>query len=560
MFRWLVRVWASSLLLLTAGQAALPAEEFGTATISVGRVDWRAARDQLRSEINTQPAIATNFTFAGQRRVPRHDPRAFPAMLQLNAVTAPIFDGIGQSPIPVLLPFDSAAFLADRNNGAPSSLSLSRYQAGFRPAELFDAGPAGYDALFTLDPGGIDGIPQRTYARPVEVQITGSILTYDIEDPLAGSGEPVKALAGQYPDLRRVVREGHVRYVFSRFGVSYVVSIQCLDAVPLARRLACREASAVGERFLKALRVAGGKPRRPRNDVAAELSERPAELSDDFTYRPPGDLIANSGYRGQSGRPDFTVYAQIRFPLAQAPAFANSQSFLNWGDCFHRGRVPPPAGVKGAAYRCQSNLKSLVLDESAGENYSYPWQDNFCEARNFGVGQCASGFGHQGQDIRPASCTLANDGADRCEPGRHAIVAVRDGMLIRSAKQQAAMLLINGRNEHVRFRYLHMHPAQMDADGVLSGRRVAEGEKLGMVSNYLDHAGGTTNHLHFDVQVFTREGWLWVSPYVTLISAYERLIGGRGRALVPEPATPPAVATALPEDVLRPERQESSDN
>jgi hypothetical protein len=100
----------------------------------------------------------------------------------------------------------------------------------------------------------------------------------------------------------------------------------------------------------------------------------------------------------------------------------------------------------------------------------------------------------------------------------------------------------------------------MDAEGVLSGRRVAEGEKLGMVSNYLDHAGGTTSHLHFDVQVFTRDGWLWVSPYVTLISAYERLIGGRGRELVPEPATPPAIATALPEDVLRPEQQEGSDN
>ena len=75
----------------------------------------------------------------------------------------------------------------------------------------------------------------------------------------------------------------------------------------------------------------------------------------------------------------------------------------------------------------------------------------------------------------------------------------------------------------------------MDADGVLNGRRVAEGEKIGVVSNYLDHPNGTTRHLHFDVQVFTRDGWLWVNPYTTLISAYERLIRGRGREIGPEP-------------------------
>ena len=75
----------------------------------------------------------------------------------------------------------------------------------------------------------------------------------------------------------------------------------------------------------------------------------------------------------------------------------------------------------------------------------------------------------------------------------------------------------------------------MDADGVLNGRRVDEGEKIGVVSNYLDYPDGTTTHLHFDVQVFTRDGWLWVNPYVTLIASYERLIGGRGREIVPEP-------------------------
>jgi len=495
------------------------------------RVDWRAALDQLRSEIGTQPALASDFTFSGQRRLPPFDPRSRPALVQLNAVTSQIFTGIGRSPIPVLLPFDTAAFLDGRLHGAPASLSVSRYQADFRPAELFDAGPAGYDAMFALEPGAGDGMPQRSFAKPVEVQITGSILTYEISDPLGGRGEPVKALAAQFPDLRRFIREGYLRYAFTRFGVPYVVSVQCLDSAANPRRLACREAYPVAERFLKALRVAGGEPSRPRPEIASGIAERPTERSADFTYRPSGDIIANSGLRRQGGHADDTVYAQIRFPLQRAPAFAHSQSF--------------------------GNRRS---DEQAGGNTSYPWQDNFCEARSFGVGQCASGFGHQGQDIRPGPCPPPGEGADRCDPREQAVVAVRDGVLIRSWKQQAATLQVNTGTEHIRFRYMHMNPASMDADGVLNGRRVEEGEKIGVVSNYLDHPNGTTRHLHFDVQAFTRDGWLWVNPYVTLVSAYERLIRGHGREIGPETAAAPAMAHALPEPPLQSGVREGSEN
>jgi hypothetical protein len=523
----------TSTLLLIAATLPAPADEFRTPAVSAVRVDWRAALDQLRSEIGSQPPIASDFTFSGQRRLPPFDPRSTPALVQLNAVTSQIFTGIGRSPVPVLLPFDTAAYLAARQNGAPASLPVSRYQADFRPADLFDAGPAGYDAIFALDPGAGDGMPQRTFAKPVEVQITGSILTYDIADPLGGKGEPVKALAAQFPDLRRFIREGYVRYAFTRFGVPYVVSVQCLDSSAHERRLACREAYPVAERFLKALRVAGGRLARPRMDIPSEIAERPAERSPDFTYRPTGDIIANSGSHKQGGHADLTAYSQIRFPLEKAPAFAHSQSF---------GR------------------RKSSDDEAAGSNTSYPWQDNFCEARSFSVGQCASGFGHQGQDIRPVSCAPVGEGGDHCDPRQQAVVAVRDGVLIRSPKQQAATLQVNTRNEHIRFRYMHMNPASMDADGVLNGRQVGEGEKIGVVSNYLDHPNGTTHHLHFDVQVFTRDGWLWVSPYVTLISAYERLIHGRGREIGPEFAGPPAVAHALPGDAIHMDSQEGSEN
>jgi hypothetical protein len=342
-----------STLLFVAGQSTLHADEFRTPAISAVHVEWRAVLDQLRSEISAAPPV---FTFSSQRRVPASDPRSTPALMQLNAVTSKIFEGIDQSPIPVLLPFDTAAFLDAQTNGAHTDPSLSHYQADFRRVDLFDAGPAGYDAVFSLEPGAGNGMPQRTFARPIEVQITGSILTYDINDPLGGKGEPVKALQAQFPDLRRFIREGYVRYAFTRFGVPYVVSIQCLDSAPRERRLACREAYPVAERFLKALRIAGGEAAsRARTDIPSEVVERPAEWSTDFTYLPVGDLIANSGYHKQSGRVDLTAFSQIRFPLQRTPSFARSQSFRK------RDRADQPSG-------------------------NYPWQDNFCESRSFSVG------------------------------------------------------------------------------------------------------------------------------------------------------------------------------
>jgi hypothetical protein len=39
-------------------------------------------------------------------------------------------------------------------------------------------------------------------------------------------------------------------------------------------------------------------------------------------------------------------------------------------------------------------------------------------------------------------------------------------------KKQAATLQINTRTEHIRFRYMHMNPSNLDADGILNGRLV----------------------------------------------------------------------------------------
>jgi hypothetical protein len=105
---------------------------------------------------------------------------------------------------------------------------------------------------------------------------------------------------------------------------------------------------------------------------------------------------------------------------------------------------------------------------------------------------------------------------------------VRDGAILRAPKQEALYLVVNTAREHLRFRYLHMSPRKLDEDKVLSGRLVNEGEVIAEIGNYSKREGGTSYHLHFDIQVPTRNGWVFVNPYMTLVAAYERLLGARG--------------------------------
>jgi hypothetical protein len=57
---------------------------------------------------------------------------------------------------------------------------------------------------------------------------------------------------------------------------------------------------------------------------------------------------------------------------------------------------------------------------------------------------------------------------------------------------------------------------------------------IGKVGNFFRRERGTTYHLHFDLQVPTKYGWVFVNPYMTLVAAYERLIRGRGQEIEPE--------------------------
>jgi murein DD-endopeptidase MepM/ murein hydrolase activator NlpD len=545
-----LRACAITALTLAIGIAAAAAQdvaqEMKSPRVSAVLVDW----DALIPELQTLdgPNAPQSRPEEGSK-VPLS--AAADIIALVNVAAGERFANIAASPVPVLLPFDTPAFLRDRA-GAPhaSQAEAGNYLSGFDSVPFFYAGPGGYDAVVVARAQEMRELG-ISFPDPITVHIGGSALLYELAEPAGMIEWPVTKL-DEFPGIRRIFLENYARYAFTRYGVPYVLAIECFDGGSRFRKISCRDADKVAIHALKALRFAGGAPQQRIEAERASTIDRSDSRSTVFTYYGPGNIIPGTGFRRNAGVADHTVYSKIRFPMADAPAFANSQSFTNWGDCEAAGRTG--AGPRGGigAYRCRAGGRAPVWNEAA--SYSYPWRDNFCESRAFYVGQCPGGLGHQGQDLRPAFCRQRSPGA-RCEPHLHAVVAVRDGAVLRAPSQESLYIVVNAPRERIRLRYLHMSPKQSDAAGMVSGRLVQEGEVIGTVGNFYRREGATTTHLHFDLQVPTRYGWVFVNPYMTLVAAYERLIRGRGQeikediaadvptgAFASEPASPAPLA------------------
>lgn len=213
--------------------------------------------------------------------------------------------------------------------------------------------------------------------------------------------------------------------------------------------------------------------------AAGALLISPSALADDpFSFNPPGMLVAGSG----EGRFDEHVYAPgMRFPLEEGPAYLNSQV---WG---HGGSQGPGGSQCDPA------------------NRSYPWWDNYCETRAWDMPLCPAGQGHQGQDIRAATCD--NDA--------HWVVAAADGEITSIGSYTVYLTTEDG----TRFDYLHMSSVQ-----VAVGEQVQRGQRLGKVSNAF---GGTptTIHLHMNIrQNVAGVGIVFVPPYMSLVASYQEII------------------------------------
>lgn len=524
--------WVAGFLLLLGATAA--AQEIKAPQIIYPTVGWDAALAALGSNEGVRRLPALSMVAATP--APNHG-----LLARLNQATSSALPTIAASPVPVLLPVNLDAYSADK----PKKESVPEFSAPFGPPKFFLTGPGGYDAAFTVD---MPNTAQARPAREIEIHISGMAMLYDVGERVGGEDKPPIGLQADFPDLRRLYLEGHMRYLFTRYGVLYSVSIECVEGRSNSKRLSCQDAHDVVVPFLKALTVAGGMPHAVPSPAGSPAADRPANVSDSFAYYATGQLISGTGARHYGGHPESTVFSKIRFPLAEAPAQTYSQLFMNVGDCTEAVGDSQTTKRRGAPFQCPAAARV-----AAGGRSMYPWRDNFCETRGFMVGQCPSGIGHQGEDIVPVDCRMSMSSldADRCERKEHAVVAVRDGTVLRSRGQEGLIIVVNQANEHVRFRYLHMNPKLIDEDGFLSGRTVREGETIGKVGNYSGREAGTSYHLHFDMQVPTKDGWVLVNPYMTLVLGYERLIGARGTELrdnikeVREPA--PIVRSSLRE-------------
>ena len=223
-------------------------------------------------------------------------------------------------------------------------------------------------------------------------------------------------------------------------------------------------------------------------DPYPELPPGPEdEAGIEFSWMPAGDLVADSG-TGQTLQINYSP--AMRFPMEAGQAYANSQVYG------HGGYLGPGGG------QCNAN------------NYAYAWRDNFCETRGYGTPMCPSGTGHQGQDIRPATCQDAT----------HWAVAVADGTITSIGSYSVRLMSDDG----VRYTYLHL---EKDTLLVEAGDRVSQGERIGYVSNEF---GGTatTIHLHFEIKMAVDTGGeiqnTNVPPYLALVDSYERLLTANG--------------------------------
>ena len=214
-------------LALAAGVMAAAAQEMTPPRISPAHVDWDAVVAELAVTVGTKPAAD--------------------AMADLNRATGQRFANIAASAVPVLLPFDTSAFLRDRAAAGSEPLAAGEaaltpgenYLFGFSAVSFFYPGPAGYDAVVVARAQEMRDLG-IAYPDPIYIHIGGSALVYQLDEPRGLIGWRVHGL-DEFPGIHRMFLENYVRYTFVRYGVPYVVAIECFDGGSRFRKISCRD-------------------------------------------------------------------------------------------------------------------------------------------------------------------------------------------------------------------------------------------------------------------------------------------------------------------------------
>ena len=277
-----------------------------------------------------------------------------------------------------------------------------------------------------------------------------------------------------------------VYVTWREFGAAYAISVECSNDDD-AR---CK-GTAFAESLANSLVFVGGSRTNAAERLVSsgDIASSPADASTAFSYRPAGELVPCSGVGTANHQ---NLVPAFRFPIENAPSFANSQVYS-----------------RGGLYACCDT--SCRCKECGGQcdaaNYDYPWRDNFCEKRSANNPLCPGSTGHQGQDIRPATC----------KKNLHSAVAVAAGKITSIGSYSVVL-----RDDSTGVRYWYLH---MDKLAVTEGMSVTAGTVLGKVSNRFKPKTPTTIHLHFETRLNVQKlGIVPVPPYTALVASYQRLL------------------------------------
>ena len=387
---------------------------------------------------------------------------------------------------------DGRLFVATETEGAASVLAAGQ---SVRLAPEF--GPA--SALLALEPG-LAAV--ATLDGSVHVIVAGGADTAPTVRTAAQRSEPASAARQLLPGLtpgtfRMLATDGRLWTV--RYGAGDDLGME--DAGILA-------ALALGPPVRS--EKSRSQPRDWPNFTEADLQ---------FSFLPPGDLIAGSG---QGSASTINHAPEIEFPIANYPTYLASHVFGTGG------------GIAGG-------------DQCDARNFRYPWQDSFCEttASSTNSPECPAPKSRVSIRLRAGTPQLCRAMLSEAPAGRMdvEVVAVADGTIT-----NIGAYTITLRTDGAVYRYMHLNMASLNVE---VGQSVTKGQRIGYLSN--DFGGTlTTLGLGFSIQINTAEyGWAYVSPYTALVEAYDRKLAliARDKGLAYES---PVASPSRPQDEAAP--------
>src|SRR5262245_26319874 len=152
-------------LALAAGVVAAAAQDMKSPRINPTHVDWDAVAVELDALDVPKPVVVPEL------------------MAKLNRATGERFANIAAGPVPVLLPFGTAACLPDRACADPAAASATapadNYLFGFNAMPFFYPGPAGYDAVVVARAQEMRELGIG-FSDAIYIHIGGSALVYEL--------------------------------------------------------------------------------------------------------------------------------------------------------------------------------------------------------------------------------------------------------------------------------------------------------------------------------------------------------------------------------------------